>query len=576
MAGNHPSQLSPRQRMINMMYLVLTALLALNVSKEVLDSFFEVNKGIERTTTNFFSKNSETYAAFDNAAANNPEKYEKVKDKAYEIKRKIDRLVMTIQNMKYDLVKEADRGKVYLGEDWEIFDSEGDLIEEKEIKDTKFEDLTANQKKQKIGYLSNKSNRTASGDLFWPKGVKDNRAKLLKDEIIITSNFLQDVAAENQQLINSIKSSTDVSDRTIGQKTKSWEEYYFYDMPAVGAVTLLSKMQSDLRNAEADVIDFLKKDIDAKSLKFSSAEAIAIPQTNFVLRGDSFRADVFITAKNENQNPDIYIGEYDLVDSVNSQYKMRGVEGQDYQNIKVQSGTGKYSIRTTGEGMKKWGGLIAMKTETGTKFYPFEGSYLVANRSVVVSPVNMNVFYLEVDNPVKISVPGFAAADVTASMSNGTITATKKSAGEYIARPTKKGKATVTLFTNIKGKKTRMGEMEFRVKEVPPPKPYIANKSEGVLEKQRMLAAGGIQAKLEDFDFKGVRYKIVSYSFTTVYKGDQVTETVNGQKFNTRINAIINNTKSGNSITVSNIMAKRTDAKGTATRSLPPLVLKIK
>jgi hypothetical protein len=121
-----------------------------------------------------------------------------------------------------------------------------------------------------------------------------------------------------------------------------------------------------------------------------------------------------------------------------------------------------------------------------------------------------------------------------------------------------------------------MGSMEFRVKEVPPPTPKIGGKSEGVIEKQRMLAAGGIQAKLEDFDFKGVRYKVVAYSFTTVYKGDQVTETVNGQEFTTRINAIINNTKSGNSITVSNIMARRTDAKGTATRSLPPLVLKIK
>ena len=81
---------------------------------------------------------------------------------------------------------------------------------------------------------------------------------------------------------------------------------------------------------------------------------------------------------------------------------------------------------------------------------------------------------------------------------------------------------------------------------------------------------------MEDFDFKGVRYKVITYSFTTVYKGDQVTETVTGQKFTTKINAIINNTKSGNSITVSNIMAKRTDAKGTAARSLPPLVLKIK
>jgi gliding motility-associated protein GldM len=212
----------------------------------------------------------------------------------------------------------------------------------------------------------------------------------------------------------------------------------------------------------------------------------------------------------------------------------------------------------------------------GTKMFPFKGSYLVANKSIVVSPVNMNVFYLEVDNPVKISAPGFAAADITASMTNGNLRATKKSTGEYIARPTKKGKSIVTLFTIIENKRTKMGSMEFRVKEVPPPKPYIGGKSQGIIEKPRMLAAGGIQAKLEDFDFKGVRYKVISYSFTTVYKGDQVTETVNGQRFTDRINAIINNTKSGNSITVSNITARRTDAKGTASRSLPPLVLKIK
>ena len=571
MAGNHPSELSPRQRMINMMYLVLTALLALNVSKEVLDSFFEVNKGIERTTTNFFSKNAETYSAFDNAAENNPEKYKAVRDQAYEIKKMSDELFMLVQHMKYDLVYEADKKEIFLGEDWEILDPEdGKPIDEKKIENKGFKDLTLVQKNQKIGWLNNKSDRNASGDLFWPKGVKQNRAKILKDKILEFSSFLSGVAEDNQQLIESIKSSTDVSDKKRKGNDLTWEEYYFYDMPAVGALTLLSKMQSDVRNAEADVIDFLKKDIDAKSLKFTSAEGIAIPQSNFILKGDSFKAEIFITAQNESQNPDIYVGEYDS--SNGGQYQMVG----EYETVKVVNGKGLFATRTFSEGVKKWGGLIAMKTETGTKHYPFSGEYLVASKSVVVSPVNMNVFYLEVNNPVKISVPGFAAADITASMTNGNINVTKKSAGEYSARPTKKGKAIVTLFTTVEGKRTKMGAVEFRVKEVPPPKPFIGGKSQGVIEKQRMLAAGGIQAKLEDFDFKGVRYKVIAYSFTTVYKGDQVTETVTGQKFTTKINAIINNTKSGNSITVSNIMAKRTDAKGTAARSLPPLVLKIK
>ena len=88
--------------------------------------------------------------------------------------------------------------------------------------------------------------------------------KKLKDEIIKFSTFLIEVSGENKQLIKSIESSTDVSDRKKKKKTKSWEEYYFYDMPAVGALTLLSKMQSDVRNTEADVIDFLKKDFNFK------------------------------------------------------------------------------------------------------------------------------------------------------------------------------------------------------------------------------------------------------------------------------------------------------------------------
>ena len=128
-------KLSPRQKMINMMYLVLTALLALNVSKEVLNSFFEVNKGIERTTTNFSLKNGSTYADFDNAVANNPEKFQKVRDQAYSVKTKVDATVLYIQEMKYDLVSKADKGKVYLGSAKDVLDEDGKPIEEKVIED---------------------------------------------------------------------------------------------------------------------------------------------------------------------------------------------------------------------------------------------------------------------------------------------------------------------------------------------------------------------------------------------------------------------------------------------------------
>ena len=82
--------------------------------------------------------------------------------------------------------------------------------------------------------------------------------------------------------INEINMVCDVSNKGSGKKLQKWEEYNFVDMPAVGALTILSKIQSDLTNIESDVINYLKRNIDAKSLKFTSAEGIQIPKTNFV------------------------------------------------------------------------------------------------------------------------------------------------------------------------------------------------------------------------------------------------------------------------------------------------------
>ena len=175
--------LSPRQKMINMMYLVLTALLALNVSKEVLNSFFEVNQGIERTTTNFGLKNNEVYTAFDNAASNNPEKYQSVRDDAYTVKRKSDAAVVFIQEMKFDLVNSVD-GAVYLGSPSDIFDEKGDLVEDKKIEGKSFNELTGQQKNMPIGYLNRKDDRNKAGELFYPKTGGDQRkASLLKAKI---------------------------------------------------------------------------------------------------------------------------------------------------------------------------------------------------------------------------------------------------------------------------------------------------------------------------------------------------------------------------------------------------------
>ena len=570
-AGN----LSPRQKMINMMYLVLTALLALNVSKEVLNSFFEVNNGIVRTTNNFNLKNIESYSDFDNAVANNPEKFTDVRNQAFSVKNQADAIIEYIQAMKYDLVYYADGNKVALGMASDILGDDGKPIKEKLTVDTKWNQLTAQQKKLPIVYLNNKKDRDKAGNLFFPKTpIKEKRASVLKNKIQIYRDSLVLLAGSNEFLANKIKEVCDVTSKSKKGKEIPWEEYNFVDMPAVGALTILSKIQSDLRNIESDVINYLKRNIDAKSLKFSSAEGIAIPTSNFVLRGDSFRAEIFISAKNEDQNPAVYVGEYDSLG--NGEYKMVG----DYETVKVRNGKGFYSKRASTEGDKKWGGLIEMKTETGTKYYPFSGEYLVAAKTAVVSPTNMNVLYLEVNNPLEISVPGKPASEISAVINNGQVKPFKKSLGQYTARPSKKGKAVVTLYANIDGKRTKMGSKEFRVKEVPPPKAEVKYSTvvngETFIDKSKMVTAGGISAKLKDFDFKGINYVVTSFKLTGMIKGEQATELTKGPAFSKQMINIIKNTRSGNTITLSAIKARRTDAKNTALRSLDPVVIQIK
>ena len=571
MAGGN---LSPRQKMINMMYLVLTALLALNVSKEVLNSFFEVNKGISRSTTNFNAKNGDTYAAFDAAAEVNPVKAGPFREQAYEVKVEADKLVASLQEMKYNLVFKADNEKVYLGPESGFKDEDGELIEEKAIT-VPWEKLTEDQKIMSIGELNAKDDRNSSGELFYSDKRKNNIATDLKSDLNGYKMLLLDIAEGNESLISSINETCDYKDKKIKGKKQLWEVYNFYDMPAVGALTLLSKMQSDVRNTESDIINTLRENIDAGSLKFTSAEGIQIPNSNFVLKGDSFRAQIFIAAKDTTQAPIIYVGKFDSLGDGN--YEMIG---DDYETVKVVNGKGIFARRASSEGNQKWGGLIAMKTDNGTKMYPFRGQYLVAAKTAVVSPTNMNILYLEVDNPLKISVPGYTAGVISAVINNGKVSVVKKSLGEYSARPSKKGKAMVSLFAEVNGKRTKMGEMEFRVKEVPPPKAKVqftldVNGST-VIDKMKMVNAGGLGAELKDFDFKGVRYVITSYRLSGVYKGEQMKEDAKGPKFTPKMISIIKNTKSGNAITISNIKAKRVYAKNTAVRPLDPLVIEIK
>ena len=574
MAGGN---ISPRQKMINMMYLVLTALLALNVSKEVLDSFFEVNVGIERTIRNFSSKNSETYSDFEKAVDNNKLKFQEVKDKAFSVRSEADDIVDYIQEMKYELVFSADKGQVYLGDPSSVIDTaSGKIISDMAISPDKegnpvlFNDLLDDQKKMPIAYLRNKSGTLDAGELFYQKGVKNElrKATILKEKLLTFSNSLIDITINEEVLSDNIKSVFNI-DKKFGKKNVVWQEYNFRDMPTVGALTILSKIQSDVRNSEADVIDFLKKDIDAKSLKFSSAEGLQVPQSNFVIKGDSFRSEIFISAKNPGQNPNIYVGDYDVLG--NGRFKMKGKEGIDYESVKVINGKGIFAKRSRQGGIQKWGGLIEMKTETGTKMYPFSGEYLVAEKMVVAAPTNMNVLYKGIENPITVSVAGYNASQISVQCSNGTIATVNKKAGKYVVKPSKlvqKNSPIINLYVTSEGKRKLMGSVDFKVKDVPPPEIMCAKKFGGVISKGDLSSATGLFCVMKDFPFDrdALSYQVISYD-VIAYNGDIRINIppVKGFKFNKKVRDAIKGTPPGENVVFTNIKVKLRGVKKTRT-----------
>ena len=552
MAGNN---LSPRQKMIGMMYLVLTALLALNVSKTVLDAFAKINGSLYTTSINFSNKNNEVYAQFEHAAETNPGKAGPWRDKAYAVKSNADAIVFDIQRLKYDIVAAGD-GEVSLSIGGQ------EVVKQK---GTSFDQLTKDEKFASFYEVVMKKDRNKSWEIMGTDGGKNEGTPMMND-LTLFKDLLLSFTASNPSISTSLQSTFDFTDVTKkkGEGKDTWLESNFKDMPLIAAVTILSKIQADVRNAEADVINFLKQEIDATSLKFTSAEAIQIAPSNYIFLGDTFKADVFIAAKDSTQNPIVYLGDYELDED--GQYQMVG----DYDTIPVKGGKGKYAVRTRTEGYKEWGGLIAMKTDAGTKLYPFNGEYQVAKQSVVVSPTKMNVLYIlgdKMGNPVDISVPGVSKDKLSVSCNNGKIL---KKGGSWEVYPTKVGPAKISVSAEINGKRKNMGAMEFRVKRVPDPVASLPGLSkQGKIKKNQMTAnSTKLRAKMKDFDFD-LKFRVTGFTLAATYKGNYVEKKTRGASLTSEMKELVRDLPKGSTIFITNISAKGPDGKPRQLGALP-------
>ncbi len=549
MAGGN---LSPRQKMINMMYLVLTALLALNVSKEILDSFVTVNNGLEITKYTLSEKMTETYGQFGKLAGENREKYGAAHDAAEGVKREADVLFSYIDTIKARVIAGTEKipmdSVVYPGPNGRPMVRPLDLVKGKD----NYTVLT---------------NLMGMGDPGTPKeveyGALELRAKLeaFRDQLKVASKDNPTLAANLDKMFH----FEDLKDS--GGKPVTWEALNFYHVPLAAGVTILSKIQMDIRNAENELVNWMMGDVEKDTFKFNTLTAIVKPQSSYVTTGGTYRADIFLGAYDDQNAPEVFIaGPGARIDSVKKE-----IIGES-KKLPMEGSMAKLEETATGAGVRNVSGIIRFKPVGGEEQVElFSTSYEVATPNLVVSPTKMNVFYRGVENPVEISVAGYSAKDITPSMTNGSIS---KVATGYIVKPgTGKDAMVSVTVTNADGTKKSMPGVPFRVKMVPDPVPEFAGKGMGdaTISRADMLAAQGVVARMKDFDFE-LKYSVTEFTIVAIVGGESKPVNIKGNRITDDARELLKRVKTGQRIYIENVKAQGPDG---TTRSIGTLALRV-
>jgi gliding motility-associated protein GldM len=555
--------LPPRQKMIGMMYLVLTALLAMNVSKSILDAFVNINTGIQSTGMTIDANNGFVYQQFDKARATGGANGKLWAEKSDKVKKMADDMYNHIAQLKAGLIAEVEKVPQEVADTLSLA---AVLVKDNYDIPTQIMGIAEPPKSEAVAGKENMSGKKLREEL------NKYQAGLIG---IFEDKDVKALITDKIKYLN-----TDEMPNADGKK-EAWEIGLFYHVPLAAVITLLSKTQSDVRSAESEVISKLYERIDAGGVSFNKIAGMAVLPKAYIMDGDSFAADIFTAAYDDRVDPEIYVysGATGGVDSAawkNGETDiaklMKGSKGEtwgvaDWYEMKkedISAGKGKLLIKE-GIGVHNWGGLIKLNTKKGPKIYPFASSFEVGKPSLAVSADKMNVFYIGVDNPVSVSAP---MPTFTASAPG-----LSKSGKGYMMRPRKKGKVNivVTGIDDLTGEKVNLGKVEFRVKRIPDPKSYFGGKSGSYsLKKTALKNASTVQAKMDNFDFD-IRVKVSSFVFSSTKAGVVQEFKVNGNKLDAKCKAAIGRAKRNQKFFIEKIKVKMPD--GTS-RQLAPIIIK--
>jgi len=502
--------------MINLMYLVLTALLALNVSAEILNAFKTVNRSLTSTNATI-NKSTETIVA---------SLQDKVNDPTTKVKAEI---WLPKANKAVELTSEMN---TY-------------------IEDLKMEILKAAEfDPKKNGDSSFKQDNL---DIATRIMVEEKKGKLLHDKLEQYRKALLDIdPAIARELSNSLQIDLNVPPSQDKSK-KTWEQAYFHMVPTVAALTMLIKFQNDVKTSENKVVAFCHEQVGKVTVRFDDFATILGQSSNYLMPGQEIEVTAGVGAFSKQAQPSI---------NINGQGVVLGEDGAAH--IKVPGGgIGHHSIPVHIE-YKDQDGNIKKVDKTV--------EYTVGQANASIALDKMNVLYIGVDNPVSVAASGGGDDKIQVSINGGGGSITRVGPGKYNVRVnsvTDDAKITVAVEGKV------AGISQFRVRTIPPPGAYV-----GGYESGSNVAAGafinqaGIGAGIKNFPFE-LNYRVTSFTVTCDNdEGDVEPVDVQGNTWSPKaLTMIRKNVKAGRMVTIDNIRVLGPDGR---TQSAPSLVYYIK
>jgi len=488
----------PRQKMINMMYLVLTALLALNVSSEILNAFKTVNNSLEETNRVVGQSTSDVLTSLE----------EKKKDPGTAEKAAIWH-------------QKAQQAQAYSKSMYEFIDAL-----KKKIADGAKYDPTSDKDKgiDNLDVTTRVMVEKGDGKLLRSK-LDEYKKSILGIDTLISKTF-----------VTSLPINTEMP-KTKNKSNKTWESAYFHMVPTVAAMTILSKFQNDVKTSENKVITFCHEQVGKVIYRQDAFAALAIANTTNALPGQEIEITAGVGGFSKAITPKISIG---------GQPVSLGEDGAAHYKFKADR-LGNNSIPVVISYTDQDG-----KTQNITKTV----DYVVGQSSAAVQLDNMNVLFIGVDNPVTISGSG-SVDQIKASISGGGGTMNGGGAHRTVRVTQETDECFISVVTPD-GKTTRM---PFRVRSIPDPTPMVGTNKSGNIQAAYFKSQAGVRAMVENFYYK-TQFNVSSFRITGDGAGfDDIIEANNTGAEWSEAKNIVNRCRAGSFITIEDIYAVGPDGR---------------